>query len=135
MTTTEAKTIASFAVATGMARIIQQPDLTARGTPRKRSWLKLNGFTKEQKEQRHRQQIQEYHKRHNMSIDTANQIINEQEDAIKELRHQVLDREDQRDAQSDIVLELRKILRRIECAEDIATAHRIAGEAVARIGV
>ena len=63
-----------------------------------------------------------------MSIDTANRIINEQEDAIAALKHQVWDREDQRDAALGAVLELKKCLRRIECAEDIATAHRIAGE-------
>lgn len=70
-----------------------------------------------------------------MSIDTANQIINEQEDAIAALKHQVYDREDQRDIQADIVLELKKALRRVECSEDIATAQRIASEALVKLKV
>ena len=62
-----------------------------------------------------------------MSIDHANHIINEQEDAIAALKHDVLDREDQRDLLKDRLLECKKALRRIECAEDLQTAQDIAG--------
>ena len=64
-----------------------------------------------------------------MSIESANQIINEQEDAIAELKHKVLDAEDQRDLALDKIAELKKVLRRIESASEIHEARRMAMEA------
>ena len=69
-----------------------------------------------------------------MSIDTANNIINEQEDAIAELKHKVLDMEDQRDLAQDKLIQLQKAMRRIECADHIDLCHQIAREC-AKIGV
>ena len=63
-----------------------------------------------------------------LAIDTANRVINEQEDAIASLKHQVYDREDQRDEALERVLVLKKCLRRIECSDNIEAAHRIAAE-------
>ena len=70
-----------------------------------------------------------------LSLDNAQRLLNEQEESIAELEHKILDREDQRDVQIGKVMELKKALRRIECAEDIATATRIAGEALVKLGI
>jgi len=70
-----------------------------------------------------------------MSIDTANRIINEQEEAIAALNHKVLGYWRTSGIALGRVLECKKALRRIECAEDLATAHRIAKEAMAALKV
>ena len=65
-----------------------------------------------------------------MSIDTANQIINEQEDAIAELKHKILDAEDQRDLEKDKAAKLLDALKRIQSSENLWTAQHIAKQAV-----
>lgn len=67
-------------------------------------------------------------------MDTANRIINEQEDMIAELKSKLLDMEDLRDIEQGKVIELQKAMNRIYCAEDLDTCHRIALES-SKIGV
>ena len=50
-----------------------------------------------------------------MSIDTANQIINEQEESIKELENKLLEMTDARDLALGKAIELLDSMRRIEC--------------------
>ncbi len=69
-----------------------------------------------------------------LDIDQANQVINDQEEAIKELKHKVLDVEDQRDLAVGKLIDLQKYMRRIECADDLEVCHRIAREAE-KIGI
>ena len=130
MTTTEAHQVALAAISQGVLRILKQPELTTKGTPRKRGHLRMVGWTKEQKHERHKQQMREYHRKNNMSIESANQIINEQEDAIAELKHKVLNAEDQRDLERDHALKLIDSLKRIQSSENLWTAQHIAKQAV-----
>ncbi len=69
-----------------------------------------------------------------MDKDQMNEIICDQEESIAALEHKILDREDQRDGYKDQVLELKKALRRIECADGLDTCQKIAREA-GKIGV
>ncbi len=71
---------------------------------------------------------------HNIS-DQANAIICDQEEAIQALRDKVMEVEDQRDGFKDQVLELKKAIRRIECADDIKVAHTIAGLALVEMPI
>lgn len=123
------------AIKDGIAHLVPQPALTTRGTPRKRPYNRLSGWTLEQKKARHKAQMREYQRnKMSLSLDTANRVINEQEDSIKELENKVLDREDQRDGLQDKLIELQKAMRRIECAEDLEVCHRIARDAT-KVGV
>jgi len=65
-----------------------------------------------------------------MSIESANHIINEQEDAIAELKHKILDAEDQRDLERDKAAKLLDVLKRIQSSENLWTAQHIAKQAV-----
>ena len=65
-----------------------------------------------------------------MSIDTANRIINEQEDAIAELKHNLLSMEDSRDLAVGRSLEMVQALKRIECSEDLEACRTIAMQAI-----
>ncbi len=70
-----------------------------------------------------------------MDKDQMNEIICDQEESIAALEHKILDREDQRDGYKDQVLELKRALRRIECADDIKVAHTIAGLALVEMPI
>ena len=65
-----------------------------------------------------------------MSIESANQIINEQEDAIAELKHKVLDAEDKYDLQRDRADKLLDALKRIQGSDNLGMAQRVASRAV-----
>lgn len=67
-------------------------------------------------------------------METANRIINEQEDIIAELKSKILETEDLRDIEQGKVIELQKAMRRIECSDDLDVCHRIARES-SKIGV
>jgi len=53
-----------------------------------------------------------------MSLDTAQNVINDQEDAIAELKSKLLAMEDARDIALHQALELVQALKRIQCAND-----------------
>ena len=65
-----------------------------------------------------------------MSIDTANQIINDQEEVIADLRNKILDAEDQRDFEKLKSLNLIDELKRIAVSENLWTAQDIARKAI-----
>jgi len=66
-----------------------------------------------------------------MSIDTANRIINEQEEAISTLKHKLLEMENARDLALGQSLELVAAMRRIECVEVwLEDAQKIARKAI-----
>ena len=64
-----------------------------------------------------------------LSIDTANRVINEQEDAIAELRHKVSETEDERDLLVDKIKDLKDALHRIQFSKDLMIAQNIAMQA------
>ena len=53
-----------------------------------------------------------------LAIDTLNRVVNEQEDAIAELKHKLLDMTDERDTAIEKSLKLVQVLKRIECITD-----------------
>ncbi len=65
-----------------------------------------------------------------MSIDTANNIINEQEEELANMHHKLLDMTDSRDLAVGRSLEMVAALRRIECSEDLETCRTIARQAI-----
>ncbi len=69
-----------------------------------------------------------------VSLDTANRLLNEQEEQISQLEDKILDLEGLRDEKVAKLIELHKALRRIECADDLETCQKIAREA-GKIGV
>ena len=65
-----------------------------------------------------------------MSIDTANNIINEQEEELANMHHKLLDMTDSRDLAVGRSLEMVQALRRIECSEDLEACRSIARQAI-----
>jgi len=65
-----------------------------------------------------------------MSIESANQIINEQDLTIEDLRHKVLDMTDERDLAIGKALNLLDSLKRIEDSGNLGTVLRIAKDAI-----
>ena len=65
-----------------------------------------------------------------LSIDTANRVINEQEDAIAELKHKLYDLEDQRDVARQGFTDLIKDMSRISSSESLEDAIAIAKKAL-----
>jgi len=66
-----------------------------------------------------------------MTIETANRIINEQEDDIAALKIKLSEMEDERDVLQHTADELLKVLQRIGRSQDAAAAHNIAASTLA----
>lgn len=62
----------------------------------------------------------------------SDRLLNDQEEAIARLRIDLADMERRKDLAVMHSLDMHQALRRIECAEDIEVAHKIAQEAISK---